>query len=134
MTTTTDEQTEVEQQAGVDPNITHESEWQAARTAMSFPVATNYTERTRTFNMMAAGYPMYATDANKGSADPLDLSWETFGNSPPPTSLATLQASGSWGTTAWTGKPSYTTGQFVLLGDASKAHWNGTAWAAGAKT
>lgn len=45
-----------------------------------------------------------------------------------PFDLAALQASGVTATpaTAWT------TGQFVYLGDGSKAHWSGTAWAAGA--
>ena len=43
-----------------------------------------------------------------------------------PATLTALQALGALGeTTAWT------TGQYVVLGDASHAHWNGTAWAAG---
>lgn len=43
-----------------------------------------------------------------------------------PANLAALQALGALGqTTAWA------TGQYVVLGDASNAHWNGTAWIAG---
>lgn len=43
-----------------------------------------------------------------------------------PATLAALQGLGALGqTTAWT------TGEFVVLGDESEAHWNGTAWAAG---
>jgi hypothetical protein len=44
-----------------------------------------------------------------------------------PANLAALQALGALGqTTAWT------TGQYVVLGDASQAHWDGDSWAAGA--
>jgi len=44
-----------------------------------------------------------------------------------PASLAALQAAGALGqTTAWT------TGQHVVLGDASLAHWDGDSWAIGA--
>lgn len=44
-----------------------------------------------------------------------------------PGSLAALQTIGALGeTTAWT------TGQYVVLGDASQAHWDGDSWAAGA--
>lgn len=43
-----------------------------------------------------------------------------------PANLTALQSLGALGqTTAWT------TGQYVNLGDASKAYWNGTAWASG---
>jgi hypothetical protein len=44
-----------------------------------------------------------------------------------PANLAALQAAGALGqTTAWT------TGQHVVLGDASQAHWDGDSWAVGA--
>jgi hypothetical protein len=44
-----------------------------------------------------------------------------------PADLASLQAMGALGqTTAWA------TGEYVVLGDASQAHWSGTAWAADA--
>lgn len=44
-----------------------------------------------------------------------------------PATLAALQALGALGeTTAWT------TGQYVVLGNASQAHWDGASWAAGA--
>ncbi|MFC7942704.1 hypothetical protein ACFUPZ_05525 [Microbacterium oxydans] len=44
-----------------------------------------------------------------------------------PATLAALQALGALGeTTAWT------TGQYVVLGNSSQAHWDGDSWAAGA--
>ena len=43
-----------------------------------------------------------------------------------PATLAALQALGNLGETA-----AWTTGQWVELGDASDAHWNGTAWVVG---
>lgn len=50
----------------------------------------------------------------------------TPAGAPIPATLTDLQALGALGqTTAWT------TGQYVNLGDASKAYWNGTAWTAG---
>jgi hypothetical protein len=45
----------------------------------------------------------------------------------PPANLAGLTGVTAVPATAWT------TGQFVTLRDNSKAHWNGTAWVAGAK-
>jgi hypothetical protein len=52
----------------------------------------------------------------------------TPSNSYPPADLAALQASAvtKSPTTAWV------SGTYVTLGDGSKAHWTGTAWAAGA--
>lgn len=50
-------------------------------------------------------------------------------NSYPPTYFSQLA---TWPLTA-SPATSWTTGQYVLLGDGSKAHWNGTAWVAGAK-
>lgn len=44
-----------------------------------------------------------------------------------PATLAALTALGALGETA-----AWTTGQYVSLGDASKAHWSGTAWVTGA--
>ncbi|KTR76188.1 hypothetical protein NS234_12230 [Microbacterium oxydans] len=44
-----------------------------------------------------------------------------------PATLAALQALGALGeTTAWT------TGQYIVLGNSSQAHWDGDSWAAGA--
>ena len=54
------------------------------------------------------------------------------GNATLPASLAALKADTVVGD-AGSNKPSanWTTGQHVILGDASHAHWNGTAWAVG---
>lgn len=59
----------------------------------------------------------------------------TPGNATLPANLAALKADPVVGD-AGTSKPgaTWTTGQYVVLGDASQAHWNGTAWAVGAKT
>lgn len=51
----------------------------------------------------------------------------TPGGATAPANLAALTALGALGQTA-----KWTTGQYVTLGDASKAHWSGTAWATGA--
>lgn len=50
-------------------------------------------------------------------------SWTPAG-SVPPADLAAANALGYTG-------PAWTTGQFVILGDASEAHWNGSAFVAG---
>ena len=52
-----------------------------------------------------------------------------------PANLAALQANTVVGTTG-SAKPTtaWATGQFITLGDASLAHWSGTAWVAGAKS
>jgi hypothetical protein len=54
--------------------------------------------------------------------------------SAPPATLAALKSNTVVGDSG-TSKPgaAWTTGQYVNLGDASKAHWNGTAWATGTK-
>lgn len=49
----------------------------------------------------------------------------------PPADLATLKADPNVGDSAYSG-PAWTTGQYVVLGDDSNAHWDGSAWAAGA--
>lgn len=66
-----------------------------------------------------------------GGAAPTGVTAGTPGEFTPagsatPADLTALQALGALGqTTAWT------TGQYVVLGDASEAHWTGTAWAVG---
>lgn len=64
-------------------------------------------------------------------ADPLDLTYETFGSTTPPATLAALQADATYGDTGWDGHPAHDTGEYVTLGDNSKAHWNATAWVTG---
>ena len=49
----------------------------------------------------------------------------------PPTDLAALKADVNVGDSAYSGA-AWTTGQYVELGDDSLAHWDGSAWAAGA--
>ena len=64
--------------------------------------------------------PSVATGASAGTPG----SWTPAGSIPPANLAATSTVTAS-PTTAWT------TGQYVALGDASHAHWSGTAWAAG---
>lgn len=51
----------------------------------------------------------------------------------PPATLAALKSNATFGDsgTSKPGSTPWTTGQYVTLGDASKAYWNGTAWVAG---
>ena len=49
----------------------------------------------------------------------------TFGSAALPDSLADMTGITAYPTTAWDG------GQYVLLGNGSAAHWNGTTWVAG---
>lgn len=73
-------------------------------------------------NETAAPIQLYATVATAGTPGSFNGAY--------PETLVELQASGITASpaTAWT------TGQNVVLGDASLAHWNGTAWAVGAAT
>lgn len=64
-----------------------------------------------------------ATGATAGTPG----SWTPAG-SVPPANLAALQAGGITASPA----SAWTTGQNVVLGDSSTAHWSGSAWAAGA--
>lgn len=61
-----------------------------------------------------------ATGATAGSPGSF-----TPGGSTTPANLAAMSTVTASPTTAWT------TGQFVVLGDSTHAHWNGTAWVAG---
>lgn len=54
-----------------------------------------------------------------------------FAGGAAPQNLAALKADHDIGETAKAGDVAWTKGQFVTLGDASEAHWDGTAWAAG---
>lgn len=68
------------------------------------------------------GSPVVATGATAGTPGSFSPSGATV-----PADLTTLQGMGALGqTTAWT------TGQHVVLGDASQAHWDGDSWATGA--
>jgi len=75
---------------------------------------------------------------DSASTNPLNQNDELFGANPTPYSLTALKAHAVYGD-AGTGKPNngaaandaaYAGGNFILLGDGSKASWNGTAWVA----
>ena len=63
-----------------------------------------------------------ATGAGPGTG----LGTFTPAGASPPANFAALTGVTATPATAWT------TGQYILLGDGSKANWNGTAWAVGA--
>ena len=67
------------------------------------------------------GAPGPATGATAGTPGTFTPSGST-----PPADFAALSGITANPTTAWT------TGQHVVLGDSSQAHWNGTAWVVGA--
>jgi hypothetical protein len=48
-----------------------------------------------------------------------------------PADLTALKADPAIGDTAKTGDPAWTTGQYIVLGDASQANWSGTTWEVG---
>lgn len=48
-----------------------------------------------------------------------------------PADLAAIKAHGNIGDTAKTGDAAWTSGQYVTLGDASHAYWDGSAWQTG---
>jgi hypothetical protein len=50
-----------------------------------------------------------------------------------PANITALRADLVVGTTAQAGKPSWTTGQYVVLANAAEVHWDGTAWTTGRK-
>lgn len=94
---------------------------------------------TATVSLAIQGYPDIKDPAGNSirpvdtAADPLDLTFETFGSDPVPADLAALKAHATYGDAVYEGND-FTTGQYVTLGDASKASWDETAWTAGAAT
>jgi len=66
-------------------------------------------------------------------ADPLNLTGATFGATTPAADLATLKADAVYGDGGSSAPASdFTAGQYVILGDASKAHYASSAWVVGA--
>lgn len=64
--------------------------------------------------------PVAATGATAGTPGTYSPSGAT-----PPANLAAMSGKTATPSTAWT------TGQYIVLGDASHAHWSGSAWASG---
>jgi hypothetical protein len=105
--------------AGIEPLTQPPPGWSNSTDTVHAP-----TFQTPPVDMSVAGWSNagpYATGALAGSPG----SWTPAG-SWGPYSLATLAPITASPLTAWT------TGQCVILGDNSQAHWNGTIWAAGA--
>ncbi|MFI5863562.1 hypothetical protein [Streptomyces sp. NPDC051546] len=84
------------------------------------PIA--YGSNVWTYSVTPLGGGIAATGAVAGNPGSFTPSGATA-----PANLAALSSVVASPTTAWT------TGQRVILGDASLAHWSGTAWVAGAK-
>jgi hypothetical protein len=99
------------------------------------------TTLTATVSLPVDGKPAVCFGDVKASAavgnptppDPLNLTATTFGADPVPADLAALKASAKFGDSG-SNKPAapFTQGQYVVLGDGSKASFS-TTWAAGAK-
>jgi hypothetical protein len=95
------------------------------------------------------GWSNAAADAGISSREPLpvplDLTVPGWSNSGPPATGATAGTPGTWtpagaetpvNLAAMTGKTAtpataWTTGQYMVLGDGTFAHWTSTAWVAG---
>jgi hypothetical protein len=113
--------------------ITNDEVWDEAVTAMTPLDVAADARRKDTVADFLAGKSTYGdnhvpdappalTGATAGTPGTLDPAGAVAAN------LAALTGKTASPVTAWT------TGQNVVLGDASLAHWNGTAWAAGAAT
>jgi hypothetical protein len=89
-----------------------------------------------TVSLNIQGYPVIMTPAGisirpADVADPLDRTWEVYGDAGPPQTLALAKTHTTQGDGKYTG-PAFTTGQWVLLGDASKANYKAGVWVVGA--
>jgi hypothetical protein len=123
---------------------TNEVDWTEAQVAAKPIAAADAQDRADVVQNFMDGkstYDEHSKDTPTGpvaAVDPLDLGpqWPDI---PPIASLAALKAHPLRGD-AGTGSPgdpsgkdpAWTTGQYVTLGDGSKAHWDGAAWVAGA--
>lgn len=89
-----------------------------------------------TVTLNIQGYPDIRDNAGNSLRDPdvyadvLDLTYETFGASAAPDDITDLKADPVYGDGNFTGG-TFTTGQYVTLGDATKASWSGSVWTAG---
>lgn len=112
---------------------TNHEEWHDAITPMKDVAAAEHARRADTVADFLAGKSTYG---DNHQPDPVAATGATAGapgaftptGATTPADLAALTGITADPATAWT------TGQHVVLGDASQAHWNGTAWAAGAAT
>jgi hypothetical protein len=86
-----------------------------------------------------AGIPVPAAPAVAPPPPPIVITGVTAGApatlAPPgaavPADLAALQGDAAIGTVALNGQPTWASGQYITLGDASEAYWDGAAWIAG---
>lgn len=112
---------------------------------------TTVAEQPTTFAEPTPGWsnsaPNSGISASEGPPTNIDMSPPGWSNEGPNATGATAGIPGTW-TPALSEAPdkfsamtgivatpatAWTTGQYVLLGDGSFAHWNGTAWVAGKK-
>lgn len=115
--------------------ITNDEVWTEAQTAMSPLAAADDVRRKDTVADFLAGKPTYGGDHHLPDPPPVIPATGATAGAPGaftpsgaevPANLAALTGITASPATAWTA------GQYVDLGDASKASWNGTAWVAGA--
>lgn len=112
--------------------ITNDEVWDEAVAAMTPLVTADDARRKDTIADFLAGKPTYGGDHHL--PDPIPATGATAGapgaftpaGAEVPANLAALTGITASPATAWTA------GQHVVLGDASQASWNGTAWVAGA--
>jgi hypothetical protein len=131
--------------------MTNEIDWTEAQTGTKPLVADDATERANVVENFMAGKPTYGPDSKAApqapQRDPLDMGsmWNDSEGYVGATiekiaSLAALKADPTHGD-AGTGSPfkggtntdaAWTAGRYITLADGSKAHWDGSAWQAGA--
>lgn len=113
------------------PAITNDEVWDEAAAVATPLVAADDVRRKDTIADFLAGKPTYG-DNHQPDA-PITATGATAGapgaftpaGAVTPANLAALSTVTASPATAWA------TGEHVVLGDASHAHWSGTAWAAG---
>jgi hypothetical protein len=118
-----------------DAPITNDEVWDEAAAAMLPLVTEGDARRKDTIADFLAGKPTYGGDHHLPDPPPVIPATGATAGAPGaftpsgaevPANLAARTGITASPATAWTA------GQHVVLGDASQAHWNGTAWAAGA--
>jgi hypothetical protein len=111
------------------PTPTQDSVFEDAATIVTPLVAADATKRENVVDRFMAGLPTYDESSEAPVPPPAATGASPTGFTPAgaaaPANLAAMTGIVANPATAWA------EGASVTLGDASKAHWNGTAWVAG---
>jgi hypothetical protein len=93
---------------------------------------------TATVSLNIQGYPDIKDPTGqsiRGVPDPLNITATVFSSDPVSADLTTLKADAVYGDSGTSAPTQFTTGQYVVLGDGSKANFKtSTKWTAGAAT